>query len=122
MKSRVTTITSLIAYAVTLTVAVPACASQPPQCDKPGQWPSNMAFVHLKNRGVTTNESIDFSKTKVLRIASEQVNDAIHRQVHLITFTEIDGGTVETITISDATINECSMSNVDVYLVEKVSP
>jgi hypothetical protein len=81
-----------------------------------------MAFVHLKNRGVTTNENIDFSKTEVSRIASERIDDTTHRQIHLVTFTQTDGDTIETITISDATTDECSMSEVDVYRVEKVSP
>lgn len=121
MKSIVNIITPLIVYIATLT-AVPACATQPPQCNKPGQWPSNMAFVHLKNHGLTKNEHLDFSKTEVLRIASEQINDTTHRQVHLVTFTETDGDTIATITISDATVDECSISEVDVYRVEKVSP
>jgi hypothetical protein len=122
MKSTVIKVVSLIAYAAALTTTLPACASlPPPQCDKPGQWPSNMAFVHLKNRGITNNENIDFSKTEVSRIATEQINDTTHRQVHLVTFTQKDGDTIKTITISDATVEECSMSEVDVYRVEKVS-
>jgi hypothetical protein len=122
MKSTVINVVSLIVYAAALTTTLPACASQPPpQCYKPGQWPSNMAFVYLKNRGITNNENIDFSKTEVLRIATEQISDTIHRQVHLVTFTQIDSDTIQTITISDATVEECSMSEVDVYWVEKLS-
>jgi hypothetical protein len=122
LRKRITKIfESLFVCAALLTAAVPACASQP-QCDKPGQWPSNMAFVHLKNGGFTSNDKIDFSKTKVSRIASEKISDTTYRQVHHVIFTETDGGTIETITISDATIDECSMGEVDVYRVEKVSP
>jgi hypothetical protein len=123
MKNTMIKAASLIVYAAVLSTTLPACASQPPPlCNKPGQWPSNMAFVHLKNRGLTNNENIDFSQTEVSRIASEQINDTTHRQVHLITFTQTDGGTIQAITISDATIEECSMSEVEVYRVEKVSP
>lgn len=81
-----------------------------------------MAFVLLKNRGITDNENIDFSKTEVSRIASEKTNDTTHRLVHLVTFTQTEGDTIQTITISDATPEEFSMGEVDVYRVEKVSP
>jgi hypothetical protein len=42
-----------------------------PDCS--GGWPTNMAFVHLKNAGLADNYSVDFSKTKTVRLASEKI-------------------------------------------------
>jgi hypothetical protein len=78
-----------------------------------------MAFVELKNAGVTTNERIDFDKTRVVRLASERISKRLYRQVHEVTFTEKSGQTVEVITINDASKEECSESGVLVYVVSR---
>jgi len=76
-----------------------------------------MAFVHLKNAGLTDNNKLDFTKTKTVRLASEQVGKDLYRQVHLVTFTEKSGKNIEVITRNDASNEECSMSGVEVYVV-----
>lgn len=44
-----------------------------PDCTGVEQWPASMAFVHLKNAGLIDKERIDFTKTSVVRLASEKV-------------------------------------------------
>jgi len=44
--------------------------SNGPDCS--GSWPTNMAFVLLKNADITTTKRIDFSKTKTVRLASQE--------------------------------------------------
>ncbi len=78
-----------------------------------------MAFTHLKNAGMTDNELVNWSETQVVRLASEQIGEDLHRQVHEITFAERDGRTITTITVNDASSEECSMSGVKVFVVEK---
>ncbi len=78
-----------------------------------------MAFVHLKNAGVTTNEEIDFTKTKTERIASQEIAADLYRQAHHVTFTEKSGDTINVITVNDASSEECSMSGVDVFIVAR---
>jgi hypothetical protein len=78
-----------------------------------------MAFVNLKNGGVTDNTKIDFRRTTVIRIASEARGKGVHRQVHLVTFTEKDGATLQVVTVNDASSSECSESGVEVFLVSK---
>lgn len=84
-----------------------------------------MAFGHLKNAGITDNYKLDFTKTKVIRLASEKIGkdpyfgEDLYRQVHHITFTEKTGKTIEVITINDASNVECSMSGVDVFVVSQ---
>jgi hypothetical protein len=88
-----------------------------PDCS--GGWPTNMAFVHLKNAGLTDNGSIDFSKSKTVRIASEEVGKDLWHQVYHVTFTKRAGDVIDTIDVHDASIAECSMSGVEVFVVSK---
>ena len=88
-----------------------------PDCS--GGWPTNMAFVHLKNAGLTDNYSVDFSKTKTVRLASEKVGKDLWHQVYHITFTKKSGDTVEAIAVHDASQEECSMTGVEVFVVSK---
>jgi len=76
-----------------------------------------MAFVHLKNAGITNNDDLDFNKTKTVRLASEKIGKDLYRQIHLVTCTKKSGETIQVITNNDASNEECSMSGVEVYLV-----
>ncbi|SRR5712692_1957767 len=86
-----------------------------PDCS--GGWPTDMTFVHLKNAGITTNASVDFSKTKTVRLASEKIGKDLYHQVYLVTFTERSGKTIQAIAIHDASPEECSMTGVEVFVV-----
>lgn len=88
-----------------------------PDCS--GGWPTNMAFVDLKNAGLADNYSVDFSKTKTVRLASEKVGKDLWHQVYHITFTKKSGDTVEAIAVHDASQEECSMTGVEVFVVSK---
>ncbi len=90
-----------------------------PKCDGVDNWASNMAFVHLKNAGITTNDNVLWDHRKVERIASEKIGKDLYRQVHRVTLTENGGNVIEVITVNDASHEECSMSPVDVYVVSK---
>ena len=88
-----------------------------PDCSGTNRWPTNMAFVHLKNAGITDNSKLDFTKTKTIRLASEKIGKDLYRQVHIVTFTEKSGKTIEVITVNNASEEECSMSDVEVFVV-----
>lgn len=90
-----------------------------PNCAGPNRWATNLAFSYLKDEGLTDNERLDFTKTKVVRLASEKVGKDLYRQIHLITFTQQNGEVIEVITNSDASHEECSMSDVQVYVISK---
>lgn len=96
--------------------------SSTPDCTGVSRWPASMAFVHLKNAGITNNELIDFSKTKVTRLASEKIGVDLYRQIHLITFVEKTGETLQVITSNDASLEECSMGDVHIYIVKQQLP
>jgi len=78
-----------------------------------------MAFGALKNAGITNNDKVDFTKTKTVKLASEKIGKDLYRQVHLVTFAEKSGQTIEAITRNDASSEECSMSGVEVYVVSR---
>lgn len=77
------------------------------------------AFVHLRNKSITDSEKLDHSKTTTERLASEKIGKDLFRQVHLIKFIEKSGNVIDVITVSDASIEECSMSSVDVFVVKE---
>jgi hypothetical protein len=93
--------------------------AEDPDCSGTERWPTKMAFVHLKNAGITDNEKLDFTKTKTVRLASERIGNDLFRQIHHVTFTEKTGNTIEVIAVNNASSEECSMSGVDVFVISK---
>ncbi len=91
--------------------------SNGPDCS--GGWPTDMAFVLLKNAGITKNQKIDFSKTKTVRLASEKTGKDRYHQVYDVIFTEYLGRTIEAIAVHDASHEECSMTGVELFLVSQ---
>jgi hypothetical protein len=106
-------------FATIVVVMLNSAYAKNPDCTGTERWPASMAFVHLKNAGMTDNYRIDFSKTRVVRLASEKIGKDLYRQVHRVTFTEKAGDVIEVITLNDASSEECSMSGVQVFVVSK---
>ena len=90
-----------------------------PDCSDPKRWPTLMAIAYLKNIKVLDPTRLDQSKTKARRIASEPLGKGVYRQVHHVTLMEKTGKTIEAITVNDASTQECSMSDVDVFVVTR---
>ena len=96
-----------------------AAQTKNPDCAGVDRWATTMAFVHLKNAGLTDNDKIDFTKTKTFRLASERIESDLYRQVHHVIFTQKTGTVIEVVTSNDASSQECSMSGVQVFVVSK---
>jgi hypothetical protein len=107
----------LLATAVSVSAQSKTELAHGPDCS--GSWPTNMAFVHLKNAGITDNVKVDFSKTRTVRLASERVGKDLYHQVYDVKFTEKSGSVIEVIAIHDASYEECSMTGVEVFLISK---
>ncbi len=111
---------NIAVIALVMLAAIPLTTlAADPDCSGIEKWPTKMAFVRLKNAGITDNEKLDFTKTKTVRLASERIGKDLYRQVHHVTFTEKAGNTIEVITVNSASIEECSMSSVDVFIILK---
>ena len=103
-----------------LLLSVPAFAhAEDPKCDGPFGWAATMAFVTLKNAELVENSEVDFTATRVVRLASERVGKDLYRQVHRIIFTKQYGPQIEVITVNNASHAECSESGVQVFLVSR---
>jgi hypothetical protein len=107
-----------VALISTLLGTLPAAASVP-RCDGPENWAAGMTQATLKNAGLLDNSEIDFTKTRVIRIASEKIGKDLYRQVHRIIFTRSAGGTIEVIAVNDASHAECSASGVEIFLIDR---
>lgn len=88
-----------------------------PDCSSPDGYAASMAFAYLKNAGLTTNEKIDWNKTKVTELAHQKVGKDLYKQVHLVIYTEKDGKQFAIIAVNNASSEECSMDGPDLYLV-----
>lgn len=106
---------TVIGACSTLTVA----SAKTPDCSGIAGWPTSMAFSQMKNAGITDNDQLDFTKTRTVRLTSEKIGKDLYRQVYLVTFMRKDGHALEAITVSDASNEECSMSNVRVFVVSR---
>ena len=91
----------------------------PPYCSSTEAWATSMAFVHMKNAGLVTNETLDFERTSTVRLASQKIGPDLWRQVHYVSFLERSGRPHEAITVNDVSREECSMGGVEVYVVSR---
>ncbi|GJE61289.1 hypothetical protein [Methylobacterium trifolii] len=76
-----------------------------------------MTHVQLKNAGVLVNDEVDFGRTAVQQIASQRIRKNLYRQVFKIVFHLKNGRLIQAIAVSDASKEECSMSDVTVYRI-----
>lgn len=118
----------LPSVSATMAILFPLIAfANSPDCTSPEAWPSRMAFVKLRNAQILRGDTQDYDAPKVARLASERIGkdrygSGVYKQVHRVTFinkvkraTEI----VEAIVVNTVSDDECSISDVDVYLVSK---
>jgi hypothetical protein len=88
-----------------------------PRCDGPNNWPAANTFAQMKNSGLIKNNLADFKLTKVERIASEKIGKDLWKQVHLVKYFRKDGSVLKAIAVANASLEECSMSDVKIYIV-----
>ena len=100
---------------VTLLAVLPILSfAKGPDCYS---WPMNMSEVWLQNAGIVAIDKLNESKTKITLLASEKKAKGLYTQIYHFIFYDEKGNTYETITKNDASYKECSMSDVDVYLI-----
>jgi hypothetical protein len=109
----------LFAALLALAAAATGAIAKTPDCTHPDAWPAAMAFTHLQNAGLVDNNTVDFKKTQVTRLASEKTGKNLYRQVHRVRFVKTSGLSITAITVNEASSQECSVSGVDVYLVSQ---
>ena len=96
-----------------------APVSKAPDCSGPDHYAANVAFAALKNADALTNENVDFTRVKSSTIVSQRIGKDLWRQVFRVAFPLKSGSTVEAIVVSDASSEECSMSDAQIFLVSR---
>lgn len=94
-----------------------SAAAADPDCSGPDRWAAGSTFTQLKNARVLTNDEVDLSRTISVQIASQKIGRNLYRQVFRITYFLKNGEDVLAIAVSNASKQECSMSDVEVYRV-----
>jgi len=110
----------LIGVLSLLTLFSSVVLAQDPDCTGVERYPTIMAVVRLRNAGIIDSRPNDFTEIKTVRLASEKIGSDLYRQIHHITFVEKSGRTIEVITNNDVSTEECSMSAVNVYVINQV--
>lgn len=82
-------------------------------------WPMSMAEVWMKNAGIVDIVNLDESKTEIKLLASDKKEKDLYTQVYHFIFHDKQGNTYQIITKNDASSEECSMSEVNSYLISK---
>ncbi|MCU5771071.1 hypothetical protein N5923_11595 [Erwiniaceae bacterium BAC15a-03b] len=93
-------------------------AAKTPDCHS---WPMNMAEVWLKNEKIVDINQLDEPKTEFKLLASEKKKEGLYTQVSHFVFHDKHGKSYNLITQSDATQEECSASEVNVFQVSKTA-
>jgi hypothetical protein len=88
-------------------------------CSSIHSFATSTAYVVLKNSGAVSPKNIDYDKTKTVLLSTQKISDDLYKEIHHITFFKKDGETIEVITVNDTSSEECSMSGVDIYLIDK---
>lgn len=88
-------------------------------CSSINSFATSTAYVVLKNLNIVNPKNIDYDKTKTVLLSSQKIGDDLDKEIHHITFYKKNGKKVEVITVNDTSSEECSMSGVDVYLIDK---
>jgi hypothetical protein len=111
--------TKLACVLVVLATTVTPAQAKDPNCAGADNWPAASAFGAMKNAHLVINDEIDFNRTAVTRISSEKIGKDLWRQVHLVRYYRKSGPAIEAITVSDASQEECSMGDVQTFIVSK---
>ena len=104
---------------VFLAFAAAAPPADAPDCSGPDRWPAGTAFTILKNAGAIANDTVNFEHVTSTKIVSEKIDRDLWRQVFRVTFPLESGKRVEAIVVSDASLEECSMSSAQVFLISE---
>jgi hypothetical protein len=97
----------------------PPAYAKDPDCAYQGGFPSSVAHTYLRNAGFFKPGEVNIGKSVTTRLASEKIGKNLYHQVHLVKFIRTSGKEFSVITVSDGSREECSLSDVVVYLISK---
>jgi hypothetical protein len=98
-----------------------AAPSRPrePDCSGGDRYAANMTVAKLKNAGLFANQAVDLNRVEARMILSQRVSKGLYRQAFKVTIPRRGAAPITTVTISDASFEECSIAEPKVFLVAK---
>jgi hypothetical protein len=104
-----------------IALLAPLCvaAAKVPDCSGRNRWSTRIAYQFLKNAGLTNDDRIAYERTETKRLAVQPIGKDLWRQIQHIRFVETSGKTIEVITDSEFSSEECSMGDVQVYVISR---
>ncbi len=75
------------------------------------------AQVHLTNAGLFDQKQYEADKTKVLLLAKKSVGNDLWETVYFMTLHQSDGKSVNVVTVSTNTHDECAVEDTKTYVV-----
>jgi hypothetical protein len=82
-------------------------------------WPMNMTEMWMRSAGIVDFKNLIIPKTKITLLASEKKGKDLYTQIYHFVFYDQKGKSYEVITKNEASYEECSMSQVNSYLISK---
>jgi hypothetical protein len=82
-------------------------------------WPMNMTEMWMRSAGIVDFKNLNIPKTKITLLASEKKGKDLYTQIYYFVFYDQKGKSYEVITKNEASYEECSMSQVNSYLISK---
>ncbi|CAM3967667.1 hypothetical protein [Vibrio aerogenes] len=85
-------------------------------------WPMEIAKSWLKDRKIIESENIlDASKTQFRKLASEDLKEGLYTDIYFFSFFDKHGKEYDLITQNISSDEECSISEVNIYMVSNFS-
>jgi hypothetical protein len=75
------------------------------------------AQVYLTNAGLFDQKKIDSDKTDVVLLAKKPLHGGMWESVYFMTLHQHDGKSIEIVTVSTNTADECAVEDVKTYVV-----
>ncbi|MDW6002753.1 hypothetical protein [Vibrio mangrovi] len=80
-------------------------------------WPMNMAKIWLQDKKIVNEDELNEDRTQFKLLASETMKNAQYTDVYLFSFFDKTGKEYDVITQNISSDEECSISDVNIYMV-----
>lgn len=106
----------IFVYVVCILFSIPAVAKLDTTCHT---WPMNMAKIWLQDKQIVNQKDLVNDKTQFKLLASEALGQGQYTDVYFFSFFDRDGKQYDLISQNVSSNKECSISNVNFYLISQ---
>ena len=91
-----------------------------PDCANSKGWARSLGYYYFKKAKLLRPGDFDHKRLHVIRLASEQVDDDLFRQVHYFSYEKLNGENISLVLTNAASSSECPLGSVNAYVVSQV--